>query len=288
MVLNGERRLKSGSMNDGRPESGRLNIEKSNIQESDTERSNTDRADAENPSTKKPGTDNLYSIITIPMGHSNSFLIVSEGRGILVDAGYPGKIKNLQIALERNHLGFPDIVLVVLTHTHYDHVGCLAEIKEKSGAKILVHTAEKEFLEKGATPFPRGTSWFSKIISRIGNTFMLSKSRYQPVVSSDIVVNDIYDLGKYISRAKIIPTPGHTAGSISLVIENEAAFVGDTLFNVIPGTVFPPFADDVPELLKSWKVLIDSGCRTYYPGHGKPITLQKLKASYEKRTKRSK
>lgn len=288
MVLNGERRLKSGSMNDGRPESGRLNIEKSNIQESDTERSNTDRADAEKSFTKKPVTDNLYSIITIPMGHSNSFLIVSEGRGILVDAGHPCKIKNLQIALERNHLGFPDIVLVVLTHTHYDHVGCLAEIKEKSGAKILVHAAEKEFLEKGATPFPRGTSWFSKIISRIGNTFMLSKSRYQPVVSPDIVVKDRYDLGKYISRTKIIPTPGHTAGSISLVIENEAAFVGDTLFNVMPGTVFPPFADDVPELLKSWKLLIDSGCRTYYPGHGKPITLQKLKASYEKRTKRSK
>lgn len=225
------------------------------------------------------------SIITIPMGHSNSYLIISEGQGILVDAGCPGKIKNLQTALEKNHLDFSDIALVVLTHTHYDHVGCLAGIKERSGAKILVHAEEKEYLENGMTPFPEGTLWFSKIISRVGTTIMSSKSKYQPV-SPDIVVRDGCYLGRYIHHAKIIPTPGHTKGSISLVIENEAAFVGDTLFNAIPGTVFPPFADDVPELLKSWRVLVDSGCRTFYPGHGRPLTFQKLKDSYEERVKR--
>ena len=202
-----------------------------------------------------------------------------------MDAGHPGKIKNLQIALERNHINFTDIVLVVLTHTHYDHVSCLAEIKEKSGAKILVHAEEKECLEMGTSPFPEGTLWFSRIISRIGNTFMLSKSRYKPV-SSDIVVSDEYDLDRYIPHAKIISTPGHTAGSISLVIKNEVAFVGDTLFNVIPGTIFPPFADDVPKLLKSWEVLIDSGCRTFYPGHGRPLTFKKLKDSYGKMIKK--
>lgn len=97
-----------------------------------------------------------------------------------------------------------------------------------------------------------------------------------------------YDLEKYIPGAKVISTPGYTAGSISLVIGNEAAFVGDTLFSVMPWGVFPPFANDIPELLKSWQRLIDAGCRTYFPGHGKPISLQKLKVSYEKRTKRSK
>jgi hydroxyacylglutathione hydrolase len=72
-----------------------------------------------------------------------------------VDAGYTGKIKNLQAVLENNNLTFSDIILIVLTHTHCDHVGCLAEIKEKSGAKVLVHAEDKEYLEKGMTPFPR-------------------------------------------------------------------------------------------------------------------------------------
>jgi glyoxylase-like metal-dependent hydrolase (beta-lactamase superfamily II) len=116
---------------------------------------------------------------------------------------------------------------------------------------------------------------------------MVSKSKYQPV-NPDLVVGSEYDLGKYLPGAKVISTPGHTTGSISLVIGNEAAFVGDTLFNVMSWSVFPPFANDIPELLKSWQRLIDTGCRTFFPGHGKPITLQKLKVSYEKRSKRSK
>jgi len=243
---------------------------------SETDRLNIDSANIDRTSSDKP-----YRIITIPMGHSNSYLIISGGRGILVDAGSKGKIKKLQTALERNNLKFSDIVLVILTHTHYDHVGSLAEIKDSSRAKILVHSEEQGYLEKGITPFPRGTMWFSKIIFRIGNTLMASKSKYQPV-SPDIVVRGEYDLGKYIPGAKVIPTPGHTAGSISLVIENEVAFVGDTLFNIMPGSVFPPFANNVPELLKSWEKLIAAGYRTFYPGHGKSITLQKLKDSYKK------
>lgn len=231
----------------------------------------------------RPERDRPYTVIHVPMGHSNSYLIISGGKGLLVDAGCQGKIKNVQTALEQNNLMFTDIILVILTHTHYDHTGCLAEIKKLSGAKVLVHASEKGYLEKGLTPFPEGTMWFSKIISEIGNILMVSKSKYQPV-NPDIVVKGDYDLGKYIPGAKVISTPGHTAGSISLVIRDEAALVGDTLFSVMPWSAFPPYANDIPELLKSWKILIASGCRTFYPGHGKPITFQKLKSSYIKRT----
>jgi len=244
--------------------------------------SKTDSPSSNSKKNDRPASDKPYSIITVPMGHSNSYLIVAGGMGILVDAGSTSKIKNLQIALEKNNLSFSNIVLIVLTHTHYDHVGCLTEIKERSGAKVLVHVKEKEYLEEGMTPFPRGTMWFSKIISGIGKTLLVSKSKYPPV-SPEIAVKGEYDLGKYIPGAKVIPTPGHTVGSISLVIKNEAAFVGDALFNIIPGTVFPPFANDVPELLKSWEKLIATECTTLYPGHGKSFPLQKLKDSYEKK-----
>lgn len=244
------------------------------------------RLNSKRSRSNRPERDRPYTVINVPMGHSNSYLIISGGQGLLVDAGCPGKIKNVQTALEQNNLMFTDIVLVILTHTHYDHTGCLADIKKRSGAKVLVHASEKGYLEKGMTPFPEGTIWFSKIISGIGNILMVSKSKYQPV-NPDIVIRGDYDLGKYIPGAKVITTPGHTSGSISLVIRDEAAFVGDTLFNVIPWSVFPPFANDIPELLKSWRRLIAAGCGTFYPGHGKPITLQKLKASYEQKDKKN-
>jgi len=249
--------------------------------------SEDNRPDRESLKSKRPECEKSYNIISIPMGHSNSYLIVSAGRGVLVDAGCPGKIKNIQTALEQNNLVFRNIVLIILTHTHYDHTGCLAEIKKRSGAKVLVHASEKRCLEKGITPFPKGTMWFLKIISEIGNSLMVSKSKYQPV-NPDIVIGNEYDLGNYIPGAKVISTPGHTAGSISLVIENDAAFVGDTLFNVMPWSVFPPFASDIREPLESWERLIASSCRTYFPGHGRPIPLKKLKNSYEKKTKKSK
>lgn len=244
------------------------------------------RLNSKRSKSNRPELDRSYTVINVPMGHSNSYLIISGGQGLLVDAGCPGKIKNVQIALEKNNLMFTDIVLVILTHTHYDHTGCLADIKKRSGAKVLVHASEKGYLEKGMTPFPEGTIWFSKIISGIGNLLMVSKSKYQPV-NPDIVIRGDYDLGEYIPGAKVITTPGHTSGSISLVIRDEAAFVGDTLFNVVPWSVFPPFANDIPELLKSWGRLIAAGCGTFYPGHGKPITLQKLKASYEQKDKKN-
>lgn len=205
--------------------------------------SKTDRLKGNNAHRNSSKSSSPSCIITVPMGHSNSYLIVSGGRGVLVDGGCPGKIKNLQTALEKNNLGFP---------------------------------------EKGRTPFPRGTIWFSKIVSYIGKILLISKSKYTSL-SPEIAVREEYDLGKYIPSAKVIPTPGHTDGSISLVIGNEVAFVGDTLFSAIPGTVFPPFANNVPELLKSWEKLIAMRCRIFYPGHGKPRSLQKLKNSYEKK-----
>jgi hydroxyacylglutathione hydrolase len=119
--------------------------------------SKTDRLNSYSTKSDRLWSDDPYSVITVPMGHSNSYLIVSGGQGILVDAGCKCKIENLQTALEKNNLAFSDIFLIVLTHTHYDHVGCLSEIKERSGAKVLVHAEDKEYLEKGMTPFPRGT-----------------------------------------------------------------------------------------------------------------------------------
>ena len=224
-----------------------------------------------------------YTLTAVPMGNSNAYLLTAGAFAVLVDAGCGSKIKNLEAALEQKNLKFSDIKLVILTHTHYDHVGCLPEIRERSGAKILVHEAEAGNLEKGYTLFPKGTMWFTKIISGMANGLLSSKAKYPPV-KADIVIKGEYDLKDYLPgvKAQVISTPGHTTGSISVILQNEDAVVGDTLFNVMPWTVFPPFANDEKQLLKSWEKLAETGCATFYPGHGNEFPIAKLVDNYRK------
>lgn len=63
--------------------------------------SKTDRLYSNNTKSDRPGSDKPYIIITIPMIPSNSYLIVSGGKGILVDGGSMGKIKNFQTSLKK-------------------------------------------------------------------------------------------------------------------------------------------------------------------------------------------
>ena len=70
-----------------------------------------------------------------------------------------------------------------------------------------------------------------------------------------------------------------------MVFDSGEAFVGDTCFNILPikkSTVFPPFANDIPTLLKSWKLLLDTKIQKLFPGHGKPFDKDKLQKSYIK------
>jgi glyoxylase-like metal-dependent hydrolase (beta-lactamase superfamily II) len=76
--------------------------------------------------------------------------------------------------------------------------------------------------------------------------------------------------------------PGHSPGSLCVIVGGKDAIVGDTLFGISRRTAFPPFADDVDELLRSWERLIETGCQSFLPGHGGVISIQMLRESYEK------
>ncbi|SIQ05100.1 MBL fold metallo-hydrolase [Halanaerobium kushneri] len=176
----------------------------------------------------------------IEMGKSNAYLIETAKGYILVDAGTPDKVGEVEKILAEKNADLKDILLIIITHVYYDHVGSLAALKEKTGAKILVHEKEKEFLEKGRTDFPAGTVIISKLISKLSN--LISESKFK-ALSPDITFEDHYDLKKYEIDGEIIHTPGHTRGSISVIINGEDIICGDTLFNFMPHSVYPPFAN---------------------------------------------
>jgi hydroxyacylglutathione hydrolase len=225
------------------------------------------------------GKRNQNRILRIPMLSSNAYLVANGKQAILIDCGMKKKERKILAALEQMKIAPRDIQLIILTHTHYDHCGSLKALQQITGAKVLVHKAEAQCLEEGYCAFPKGTMWFPKIMSAIGNALNKRVGRYAPV-TPDILISKRFDLQPFGIDGYILPTPGHTAGSISVIIEEDHAIVGDTLFNIFRHSVFPAYANDQEILLKSWKKLLEMGCEHFYPGHGKPFTRERLQKTY--------
>ncbi|MDX9771532.1 MAG: MBL fold metallo-hydrolase [Tenuifilaceae bacterium] len=217
---------------------------------------------------KKWRTKNGYHIFRVVTGRSNAYLVSYGGRNILVDTGtspyYNRLIKNINsIIAYREHID-----MIVLTHTYFDHCQNASRLRRDHGSIILASRYESEFAKKGYTPIPKGTWAYSRLISKIGSLIGSSFLGY-PLFPIDIEVEDEYAFNDFDLNLKVLSTPGHSAGSISLIVDNEIAVVGDAMFGIFRNSILPPFADDKRKMFESWKKLYATGCRLFLPGHGK-------------------
>ena len=96
----------------------------------------------------------------------------------------------------------------------------------------------------------------------------------------DVVIEDDYDLSQYGIPGKIIHTPGHSPGSLSVLLDTGEAFVGDLAMNMAPLRFtpgLPIFGDDIGSIKHSWGKLLERGVKTVYPAHGKPFDVKIIK-----------
>ncbi|MBS3765382.1 MBL fold metallo-hydrolase [Candidatus Bipolaricaulota bacterium] len=219
------------------------------------------------------------NIAKISMLGSNAYLVKGKMGFVLVDAGRSGAVGRVRKALEEMGAGIADVDLIVITHVHQDHVGSLARIKKEASAEVLVHESEASLLRNGACGFPRGTMAFSRALSGLANRFM--DGSFEPV-EPDLVVGESFDLDKFGVDGEVIHTPGHTEGSVVLIVDGEVCIAGDTFFNIFPGSVYPPFADDETRLIDSWKLIKEYGCKKYYPGHGRTFDEERFDKEFGK------
>jgi glyoxylase-like metal-dependent hydrolase (beta-lactamase superfamily II) len=154
-------------------------------------------------------------------------------------------------------------------------VGNAAFITNNFGCQVVVHELEADMLASGFTPLPKGTNFFTRISIGLAHSGIIPKITTQPC-EPDIRYASMNNEPEFIPGLKIIHTPGHTQGSVSLIVDNHIVICGDTLFGVFPGSIFPPFADDVPTLLRSWQVLLNTGGETFLPSHGREISRKLL------------
>jgi hydroxyacylglutathione hydrolase len=209
-------------------------------------------------------------------GRSNVFLLSCHGKNVLVDTSRKRYRIRLVAALAKK--GVEYLEALVLTHTHFDHADNAAFIREKFRTRVIVHTSEADFLRRGISPLPAGTVLPTRILlllaRRMGSFF-----DYDPCLV-DREVHEEFDFSGIGRQVRLLHTPGHSPGSVSLVVDDEIALVGDAMFGVFPCSVFPPFADDVERLVSSWGKLLDTGCRLFIPAHGSAVDRSLLEKCY--------
>lgn len=222
----------------------------------------------------------------IRLGSVNSYIVKCEQGFLLIDAGQPHQIDTFKQECLRRDIPPEEFEFIFITHEHYDHVGSLYEIKGITRAFVITQTLASQTISEGEIVIPAGTNWFFKILSTLGKRFEKNTKYTALMPEMKIPVDmDLHDFG---IDAVALLTPGHSRGSISLVFDSGDAFVGDTCFNIYPKyikSVFPPFADDVPELLKSWEKLLNTDAKMFYPGHGEPFPRELLIKTFERKKK---
>ena len=184
--------------------------------------------------------------------HQNCY-IVSDNRSnaIIIDPGSQGE--EIASLVETNHWR---IHAIINTHAHYDHIGAVAGLQERYQAPFYVHGADEHLLKHA-------------------NLYrMLFESRVAvkiPTITQDIsTLPAVFEIGPF--SISWIATPGHTEGSVCLLLEN-LLFSGDTLMhNALGRTDLPGGNRD--RLIGSVRKLMDlPGETVVYGGHGPQTTL---------------
>jgi hydroxyacylglutathione hydrolase len=229
-------------------------------------------------------TKNGYVVYKVLAGRSNAYLISAEIGNILVDTGNKSSYDCMRRNIDSLKLT-QKVRLLILTHTHYDHCQNVPKIREKENCDILMSEREAKFAHCGYTPLPKGTFSITKIISYCGSLIGQRKFGYQSF-TPDRLVGEELDLLQDGYKIKIVSTYGHSEGSVSVIIDNEIAIVGDAMLGTFRNSIFPPFADDIVGMINSWGKLLGTNCYLFLPGHGKEITRHLLQKEYAKCAKK--
>ena len=217
---------------------------------------------------------NIYSK---RVGINYCYVIKDEGC-IMVDTGPPQSGKAIENWLNENPVNPCEIQLIILSHGHADHVGSALRIKNFTGAGIALHEDDNYMIENRKTVWPSAASTWGYVARHI---FRPLKPLFQySSFKVDINIGDEgLSLVEYGIPGKVIYTPGHTPGSVSVLLDTGDAFVGCMTHNNFPFRLrpgLPIFAEDIPRLKESWKLLLDAGAKTIYPAHGNSFSSEQM------------
>ena len=184
----------------------------------------------------------------------NCYVVGSEasGEAAVIDPG--GDAARILSVLSAKGL---TLKYLILTHAHFDHMGAVRELEEKTGAQVLLGEKDAVVL----TSIDQQASFFGM------------PPVPPPIAHRFVKEGDLVEVGEL--QLRIIETPGHSPGGISIYLEEEqVVFTGDTLFWGSIGRTDLPGSDHgaIIDSLKRKLGALPDGTRVY-PGHADETTI---------------
>jgi glyoxylase-like metal-dependent hydrolase (beta-lactamase superfamily II) len=192
------------------------------------------------------------NILNVGYDSTNYYLIGQNTTQLLIDVGWPGTLPKLLNIFKRKRVPLQDVKYLLVTHYHPDHAGLAQEVKS-IGTQLVVVENQLSFIPKL-------------------RTYMKPSNPFLEITLDDNLNLSFIDSREFLLhlgiRGEIIPTPGHSDDSISLILDEGIAFTGD-----LPGPTWGE--DSMHQVETSWQRIRALNAKTIYPGHGPARILER-------------
>lgn len=228
-------------------------------------------------------------------GPFNWYVIEQAGRLTLVDAGFPGHYGTFKRGIASLGRTVKDVVAILLTHAHADHMGFADRLRRECGAPVFVHRDDK-----AASQRSRVLPWYG-LLSNAWRPYMRSMLIHatvngvfwQPAIGKVETIGDGQRLD-VPGRPLAVHVPGHTPGETAFFLqESRILLSGDALItrHLLNGRHGPPqvappiLTNDTTLAHRSLDRLRELGEATLLPGHGKswagslPAAIERARAT---------
>jgi glyoxylase-like metal-dependent hydrolase (beta-lactamase superfamily II) len=187
-------------------------------------------------------------------------LLHDNQHAVLVDVGMPGSLGEIKAAMENAGVPFDHLAAVILTHQDIDHFGSIQEVIKAVGKPIDVyaHEEDKPYIEGDQVPIKMTPEWVAKMLSGVPENRRQQAAAAFPKPTAAKVTKVVSDgeVLPFFGGLKVIFTPGHTPGHISLYHQQSKTLIsGDATVSLEGELLGPkPFATpDMPLALESLK-----------------------------------
>lgn len=214
------------------------------------------------------------TITRISLGPVNSYLLRTETGAYLIDSGPAESRKMLIDGIIAAGQDPKALRMLILTHGHSDHAGNAAWFQREYGISVAIHKKEAPYVEAASTEIPPGTSLLTQIVGRIF-ALLTSKSSWEGFKPNHLL-DSVESLHAFGLEAKLMEFPGHTPGSIGLLLPDGELIAGDLVTNYRRAGL-GMFACDVARMKQDIRSLETLGVRRIHPGHGSPFRVEQLK-----------